>query len=119
MKHIKGYKNLNNNEPMEGDYVICEEDEYYPNYPIESVNTLIKNNIGRIITIEYSYINKNNDRYYITYDNIPEECDDYFSDIYNNGFKFKTRDMLREEIKYWSKNKKDLEIILQANKYNL
>jgi len=104
MKHIKVYDNLDNNEPEEGDYVICKEHSLNKYFVL-----FLENNIGKIIKI-------NDYRYFITYDNIPEECNDYFMLYFCN---FKTRDFFKSEIKYWSKNKKDLEIILQANKYNL
>jgi len=111
MKHIKEYENLNNNEPEEGDYVICK-DIFISGYRMSKklLDLFLSNNIGRI-----ERINININRYYIVYDNIPEGCKNSFMTYHN----FQVRDFFRKEIKYWSKDREDLEVILQANKYNL
>jgi len=105
MKHIKEYENINNNGIEIGDYVICEN---IYSVPYKLLESFLKSNIGRIVKFNYN-------RYFIAYDDIPEECNDHFI-IYHN---LKVMDVFRNEIKYWSKSKKDLEIILQSNKYNL
>jgi len=70
----------------------------------------IKNKIGKIIRNDYI------PRYYpyaITYDNIPADIfDKKINNI--NVILFK-----RDDIEYWSKNKEELELILQTNKFNI
>jgi len=110
MKHIKEYKwhkILNNNRPEKGDYVICQEDG--------KLDEFLSLNIGQVKYID-SY-DKIDTLYTVGYDKISYEVRSYFSKrIEYNQY---LRNMLIEEIKYWSKNKEDLEVILQANKYNL
>jgi hypothetical protein len=106
MKHIKYFENVY--EPQVGDYVICEEE-----YSVDdAVDSFIKNTIGIIIDIKYD----KKYPYIVAYENIPDAIrKDYFT---LEDFK-RTRQMMREEIIHFSKNKEDLEYYIQANKYNL
>jgi hypothetical protein len=108
MKYLKTFE-LDKNEPEVGDYVICEESKY-PN-----IKKFISTNIGKIIyyiddTESIGYKLYKNYRYIVKYNNMPKKFDSF-----NN----KTRRMKRDEIIHWSKNKEDLEIILNSKKYNL
>ena len=112
MKYLKKYEELNQGEPEIGDYVILK-----PNTLIELTDNFIRNNIGQIKSNrERSYAN-----YVIKYINVPEDIIGgfLFYEIENN----KKGDVVylsdRSDIQYYSKNKKELELILAANKYNL
>jgi len=125
MKHIKQYEIINQyknkktqNEPKFGDYVICDEDyedfnSKFHDDNFKKVIQIIRNNIGQCIKREL-------DMYYIKYDNDilnnTENLTSYFS---HDGSGLNIRRMNKFEIIYWSNNKKDLEPIIQANKYNL
>jgi len=98
-------------EPQIGDYVICEEDPSY-----SGLSQFISTKIGKIIGFS-----KNGYYHIVQYQNIPELLKFYFTyqDFDNLKRYYNCVPMLTENIKYWSKNKKDLEAILAANKYNL
>jgi len=100
MKHIKHFKNTN--KPQAGDYVICIE-----NGGIQAVKNFVDNNIGIIVKVK----NRPNFPYRVKYENIPIEIEEWFTD--------ESREMSEKEIIHFSKNKEDLEIYIQANKYNL
>jgi len=103
MKHLKTYESLSD-KPEIGDYVICEDEEIISN---NTFRPFIKNNIGQIIEID-----EKPPEYNIKYENIPTHLlNDYFYDD--------ARYFYRKEIKYFSDNKEDLEILMNANKYNL
>lgn len=106
MKYIKLYEELNVNEPKAGDWIICEEDD-------NEIRSFIDNNIGRIISKE-SYPQTGVFYYIVEYDNVPYDIMSRFRFYPGN-----CRNMLREEIKYWSNDKSELESILQAKKYNI
>lgn len=117
MKHIKTFENIN--IPQVGDYVIMNfnannfslADNYLYTEYIEFVN----NTIGKIIKIEYDRYDKY--KYIVTeYENVPDSIRYHFNkDGYN---KFTDKSDVRR-ISAFSRNKEDLEIILQAKKYNL
>jgi len=102
---FKIYESINDGEPDIGDYVIIEtNDEEYKHYSNKY--------IGKIIEIER---NKN------PTPNFPNTKRDIFRILFED---FDTRRSDREiiwryEIKYWSKNKEDLEPLIAAKKYNL
>lgn len=123
MKYLKTYEGINfgNNskigDPKIGDYVICKEDDLYPNN--KSINLLMKflnENIGQCINIV-------NDLYYIEYNNIPELIEEFFRFDKKTGLIEKKvtncRCMRSGEIIYFSSDREDLETILNVNKYNL
>jgi len=115
MKHLKNFKSIQST-PQINDYVICKEETYCVD---DRLANFINNNIGQIAEInkkdgEYPYV--------IKYENIPDDIFSYFSDILKNNYKYDIRclrAMDRIEIIHFSKNKEDLETILNANKYNL
>ena len=103
-----------NTKPKEGDYVIINADTNSPR-----LNDYIKNNIGKIISIyqdkDPNY-NKFNlvppDIIKVIYTNIPEEMRSWFIGDFFQLFNI-------HQVVASSKNKKELETILAANKYNL
>lgn len=107
MKHLKTYEIIKNNDPQIEDYVICRV-LYISNDKLKNLLNFIENNIGLIVGLDTSSYNT---RFVVEYDNIPKEIKNYFK---SNVFFFS-----KEEIVKWSKSKKDLEIYIDANKYNL
>ena len=106
---FKLYEKLDTGYPQLYDYVICYEktNSYVSgNY----LNDFLLNNIGKITLIE----DRNSIPFMVEYENIPSELDIWFHDI-----KLNCRGMRRSEIIHWSKNKEELEIFIQSNKYNL
>lgn len=100
-------------EPMIGDYVICDVNYVFGGEPDEELNNFINNHIGR-------YVNTKENGYIIEWRNVPNL--NYF------GFYNDTNPLIknlskayikREQIKEYSKNREDLEHFEQANKYNL
>jgi len=83
-----------------GDYVITKSQ----NAGLISIFT--DNNIGQLL----KYYNNNGCR--IKYDNIPKNLKGFFDNTDVRGFDL-------NQIIYWSKDKKDLEVILASKKYNL
>lgn len=91
MKYIKEFE-MNEGKPEVGDYVICAG-------RYSGAFGYVKNNIGKLdminqcqYGIEYKY-NKNRNTY------------NYLCNV--------------SDILYWSKNKKELEMILNTNKFNI
>ena len=112
MKYIKTFENIkksDKNRPHANDYV-CVDDEFFNNDKcvghIEYRN-FINDNVGKITTID------THEEYpiYIKYKNIPKELDSYFEDD-EITVKF-------SNILFYHKNKKDVEIYIASNKYNL
>jgi hypothetical protein len=101
MKHLKYFESVNDGEPKVGDYVIVDRKTELDVYDFTS------NNIGYY---EQS-VNSNRMTYHIRFNNVPEELEKKFT--------YNCRNYSREDIKYWSKNKKELEIILSTIKYNI
>ena len=106
MKYIKKFENLKD-EPEVGDYTICISPNFVVN---EKLIDFIESNIGRI-TKMYDVSSLKSKKYYILYDNVPISLEYYFDK--------NTRIFNEDEIIEFAKTKEDLEIKLQANKYNL
>ena len=109
MKYIKTYENIDS-EPKIGDYVICidkgQDDEEFIDF--------LSNNIGKIVSIGIKlYISYD---YVVQYEYIPEEIAYYFHTYNKNK---NSRPMNINEIIEFSENKKDLEMYIDAKKYNL
>jgi len=100
--NFKLYEKLNDGMPEVGDYVICSKSDF-------SSDEFVENNIGKILKDDKS----NYYPYYITYDNIPDSLID------RRVNKIATILFKRKDILYWSKDKEELEAILQTNKFNL
>ena len=116
MKHIKLYEKYNKS-PKLGDYVICYESELDRDDDEDDkrCKDFLSKNIGIIVKVDYKKGSSNFD-YLVQYFNIPENLYIYF--------KFKEtlkgcRAMYKNEIVEWSKDKEDMEAILNAKKYNL
>jgi len=104
MKYLKTFENIEN-VPQVGDWIIAKDA-----FDIDIVNDYLNNNIGLVYKKTYS----NNDQY-VKYFNIPTEIKHYFKDGDNNDTMF----ISKKEIFAFSSNKKELESILAAKKYNL
>lgn len=89
-----------------GYYVICKDDDF--RHPV--INDFVSNQIGYI---EDKDIIDGDMSYSVQYKDIPQDIRNWFS--YRKG----ARVYGNEHILYWSKNRKELELILQAKKYNL
>jgi len=116
MKYIKMFENLN--ELQVGDYVACEDtrdysrNKYYGNEMGNILKKFIYNNVGEYFSIDKD-VNYSNPYYILVkYDNVPKELKRYFK-------KNKTRYIQEYDIKFWSKNKEDVEAYIAEKKYNL
>jgi hypothetical protein len=110
MKHLKKYEQLKEQEPKIGDFVICTDNGITNDKNFESY---LNTNIGKIILIR----DNDKDPYCVLYEDIPSNFKVYASIVHD-----KIRKLIkfnRDEIKYFSKNKEDLERIIIANKYNI
>jgi len=96
MKYLKKFE-INENNPEIGDYIICDGE-----YTDEEFSNHINNNIGILLVIG------------------PLSCEifypDYIDKNYTNG---KPYYINYNDILFWSKDKKELEIILKSRKFNL
>ena len=95
-------------KPQIGDYVICKS----------SMQDLLSKYINKFLTQTIGQcISKTGKHFLIKYEQIPKELKEFFHRIGekdNHFYYFK-----KHEILQYSKNKKDLEIYIDANKYNL
>ena len=101
--NFKIYEKVNDeNEPKIGDYVICSTD-------FTQEQKFIQNKIGKLIYIDID----NEYPYCIKYDDIP-------SRLYSTTVdEIRVLTYKKSNIIHWSKNKKDIELILIANKFNI
>lgn len=113
MKYIKKYENVN--RLRIGSYVICQESSDYAS-GVENVNKLkkfISKNIGQYV----KHLSNVDFPYAIHYDNVPDNIMHFFTTD-----EIKGKNIIwfsRYDILEYSENKEDLEIILNAKKYNL
>jgi len=112
MKFIKTYENMS--EPEIGDYVICQNPPKWTSINksnTEMLNNFISSNIGKLVKNDIWHLpdNRNCKLYIIEYQNIPNEIEEDF--IFNQS---SHRAFLKEHIKHWSKNKKDLESYISS-----
>jgi hypothetical protein len=113
MKHLKTYENWLPG-PQIGDYVICN----VPSFDNES-KKIIHNNIGQIELIrpkefETKSYNSSNNSIGIK----KWVADEYLVSFNHRGELYKIW-FQNYEIRHLSKNKEELELLIQANKYNL
>ena len=109
MTYLKYYENIEDNLEV-GDYVLIKINILpYTQKQIDTEN-FINNTIGKIIDI----ITDRND-VVVLYENVPETIKSYFN--INNGLDIRTFDINR--IVEHGKTKEQLELKLQANKFNL
>jgi len=106
---FKIFENVNENEPEVGDYVIASSNDF-----LIDLNEFTKNRIGRLYNI-FKPLYVDDLSYTVIYDNIPKELDCYTFKVYDE----EAISLDKEDIKYWSKDKEDLEKILMTNKFNL
>lgn len=113
MKHLKSFETNDTELPQIGDYVICGEEFVAESETDIKLKNFTSNNIG----IVYNFIAKQNVDYpyLIKYENIPEILLPKKLNLFDDN----CRKMSVIEIKYWSKSKEELKLIIQANKYNL
>ena len=108
MKYIKKYEAISNNEVEIGDYVIIaslDDDLDVASYnQRKEFNYFIEHNIGKIVD-EYKYYIK------VKYYNIPFNIKKFFD---NNTFNFSS-----SRIIYYGKTKEDIEMKINAKKYNI
>lgn len=105
-------------EPMPGDYVICKKNKNYFNN--EELNTFYENNIG-VIAFIHDYSNKADKNY--------QKCYNVIFQIppnkrYLDPFLRKKDTTIRQqfwpnEVLHWSKNKEDLDVIINSKKFNV
>jgi len=109
IKVFEKFNNENIEEPEIYDYVIMKS-----SYG-EDINNFLCNNVGQITFIGADL---QNDNVYVVYPSseIPKRLEHYFRKHDKN---VSLRIFEKHEILYYSKNREDLEIIIQANKYNL
>jgi len=123
MRYLKTYEK-HHNEPNEGDYVICQKNDYYIGvYNNDTLNNFYQTTIGKIIvveednTVEYRGRQYNATKTYKVEYNIPPDKKEFFKQYKQSTI---TRQLFdRDEILHFSKNREYLETILDANKYNL
>ena len=73
------------------------------------------------------FLLRGEDRFLIQYYDIPSKIEKYFKFGENIEWNYRVkeeartncREMVSSEILYWNKNKEDIEIHIDANKYNL
>ena len=132
MKYLKTYESLN--VPEIGDYVICKDNtvlhhnnQHYKNSTNLQFLDFISTHVGQIVKIDVSH------EFFVRYDDDPPiNLMDYafyeknrsiiwdiksakiIYDKYTNITSFK-----KEEILYWSKDKKEVEAMIEGDKYNL
>jgi len=111
MKVIKFYESIDKDEPLIGDYVICEININTPVY------NYINSHVSKLIKI-YTYANIQ-EFYVIQYDEVPDNIRNQFIKIHKNEKFVYTYETGRTGIKYWSKDKKKLELILKTDKFNI
>jgi len=119
MKHLKTIENTSIKLQI-GDYVICDENSSYPDELVEFLN----NNIGQVVEFRndnnstansFHSLNKNYN-IFVVYNNIPISIVNKF---YYHKYINYCRLFSMNEIKVYSSNSKDLEFIIDANKYNI
>lgn len=115
MKYLKSFETINQ-KPKIGDFIICDKSiaDWYK-YK-DTLNNIISTNIGTVKNVARSSFGS----YSIKYDNISEDEEkliiDYCKD---NDWTDHFIKIDFNDIQYWSNDKKELEILINANKYNL
>lgn len=110
MKYIKLYENLNTLKV--GDYVIVKQCDWMTEEFYEFVNI----NIGKVVKL---YHNNGYEKCTVEFEtnlpSIPTWDTNFYPDGTNNFNYF----FVIDDIEYWSKNREDLEVYINARKYNL
>lgn len=124
MKHLKLYENFDYdpfsypNKIEVGDYVILNlsKEHYHRNEYLDFIN----NSIGEVICV-FDHYNIYNRKLEIKYENVPENIKIFFHSGSDDPRSF-SRNSIEESpihVKYLSKDKEDLEYILEGELYNL
>ena len=116
MKYLKKFENIKKSLNL-GDYVICEEtpSSGFEKQRFKDIIEFERTNIGKYV----KSINGNGKfKYAIYYDDIPQEFKDKFFMKEGDIDKY-CRVMSRKEIIHISKNKEELEAMINANKFNI
>jgi hypothetical protein len=108
MKHLKSFENINNS-PKVGDYVITKNNIYSTSAFGPDEIVALNDHIHKIIEVVYLA-----DGEVITY-KLDAFYDNIRSDFFTNRYTYR----YESELLYWSPNKEDCKIFLQANKFNL
>lgn len=111
MKHLKIYENYNEIEI--GDYVICESGKSNYNIQFKKLNDFIRNKIGKLIDIDNKSI-PGSIYYIVEYDNIPDNISNFKRSRNESAFTMHKIDIIN-----YSKDKNELESIINANKFNI
>ena len=107
MKYIKKYENIN--KPQIGNFVVCQDQ-------FTKLKTFVNTNIGQYIKFsDEGHDGPTGRQYLIQFKNVPPELYQLFKYYIEPNCRAYTL----SEIIFHSKNKKDCEIFLTANKYNL
>ena len=111
---FKLYEEVNQNELEEGDYVIV--DDIFQN------DTYCRNTVARLVEMPQEGF-ENHEDWKIEFTNVPddiiEDMEGYIDFDIDENNKNVYIFVYRNEILFWSKSKKELELVLQATKYNL
>jgi hypothetical protein len=110
MKHLKKYENVED-ELQIGDYVILDSSKILRYNYNKIIVDFLSNNIGKLTYIDIGL--QKHKIYYNIPQNIKDELKDY--PITKNGIWYASL----SDILYHSTNKKDLELYITANKYNI
>ena len=110
---FKLYEELNAGEPEVGDYVIIEKE--YDDFEDKNNVNFINSSIG------YIWKSPGKSTHIVKYNNIPDNTKQFFQySDYSDGLKIGNSIIVyNDDIKYWSKNKEDLEHVIQSKKYNI
>ena len=121
MKYLRTFESING--PSVGDYVIVKSDfldvdEEEPN--IHIFNNFVNTTIGKLIKVDSSIV-------IISYDNVPDIIKDWFASDIESKRAFKLGDLVGDNIRSfklsevvgWARTKEDLEIKINANRYNI
>jgi len=111
MKYLKTFE-INNKLEI-GDYVICEWYDGKYNNTYKEFNDFIKNKVGKLIDIDYKLI-PGATYYIVEYDHIPDNLNNFKRYKNESAFTMKGADIVR-----YSKDKSELEISINTNKFNL
>jgi hypothetical protein len=112
MRYIKKYE-INKNKPQVGDWIICDAHSTYNH----TLSDFFENNIGKLIS-------KKSDKYLVKFYELPSRrfAEDFFLFVGQPGDSNKWEGCRALDIEYisnWSKDKGELEMIINAKKYNL
>ena len=120
MKHLKQYEELND-EPKIGDYIVAitfgilDDPSVVNNLTDRVVDVILfmHDNVGKLIKITAG-----ENKYMVRYD-LPVEILNKFDPEVDNINSLGTFNLKPTNILFWSNNKEDAELFMNAKKYNL